>query len=149
MKKNQWDQDTSILTCTIYPHIQLAEARRFTLHHPMVMDMVGHMRKRAGQSQAGMSLVGGWTQHWARLDFKNTNVKMAGNLVANTDTVTHQVKEWNNLQEREKKRRSALVWQLMHWCSVNHPIRHEPSVISEAFYSTDKQQVLLITLTNV
>lgn len=30
---------------------------------------------------------------------------MAGNLVANTDTVTHQVKEGNDLQERETERK--------------------------------------------
>lgn len=74
------------------------------------LDVVGHMRKRAGQSQAGVSLVGGWGQHWARLDFKHTDVKMAGNLVANTDTVTHQVKERNHLQGREKARHVQL------WC---------------------------------
>lgn len=70
------------------------------------LDTVGHTRKRAGQSQAGVSLVGGWVQHGARLDFKHTNVKVAGNLVANTDTVTHQVKERNHLQGREREKQN-------------------------------------------
>ena len=52
-----------------------------------------------GQSQlmAGVSSVRSWAEHWARLDFENKNVKMAGNLVANTDAVTHQVEEGNEL----------------------------------------------------
>lgn len=53
-----------------------------------------------------MSSVRSGTEHWTRLDFENKNVKVAGNLVANTDTVTHQVKKGNDLQERKKHRHS-------------------------------------------
>lgn len=60
-----------------------------------------------GQSQltAAASSVRRWAEDWARLDFENKNVKVAGNLVANTDTVTHQVKEGNDLQERQRERK--------------------------------------------
>ena len=48
----------------------------------------------------GSSLAGRWSQ---RLEFEDKNVKVGGNLVANTDTVTHQVKERQDLQERTHK----------------------------------------------
>lgn len=38
---------------------------------------------------------------------------MAGNLVANTDTVTHQVKKGNDLQERKKQHHFNLVFQTL------------------------------------
>lgn len=52
---------------------------------------------------AGVSSVRSWAEDWTRLDFENKNVKMAGNLVANTDTVTHQVKQGKDLWERRKQ----------------------------------------------
>ncbi len=64
---------------------------------------------------AGVSSVRSWTEHWTRLDFENKNVKMAGNLVANTDTVTHQVKKGNDLQEREKHGQELCTLRTHYW----------------------------------
>lgn len=58
--------------------------------------------EEAESVMAGVSSVSRWGKHWTRLDFKNKDVKMAGNLVANTDAVTQQVEKGNDLREEER-----------------------------------------------
>lgn len=59
--------------------------------------------EEAESVMAGVSSVSRWGEHWTRLDFKNKDVKVAGNLVANTDAVTQQVEKGNDLREEEEK----------------------------------------------
>lgn len=83
----------------------MAEAQTFTPSGPLLLyvDNRGKPKKMSAAKQdeeksvvTDESSVSRGTEHGARLDFKNKNVKMAGNLVANTDAVTHQVEEGND-----------------------------------------------------
>lgn len=65
---------------------------------------------------AGVSSVSRWGEHWTRLDFKNKDVKVAGNLVANTDAVTQQVEKGNDLwRKRRMGGQSAKLLLIIIW----------------------------------